>query len=126
MKLIETRSAPNPRRVRIFMAEKGVLIETEQRELSSLTSAEFTALNPEQRVPVLVLDGGEVIAETVAICRYIEELHPTPSLMGATSLERAQVEMWQRRVELGLFWAVAQVFRHLHPSMATMEVPQAR
>jgi glutathione S-transferase len=124
MKLIETRSAPNPRRVRIFMAEKGVLIETEQRELSSLTSAEFTALNPEQRVPVLVLDGGEVIAETVAICRYIEELHPTPSLMGATSLERAQVEMWQRRVELGLFWAVAQVFRHLHPSMATMEVPQ--
>jgi glutathione S-transferase len=124
MKLIETRSAPNPRRVRIFLAEKGVTIATEERDLASLTSDDFSALNPQQRVPVLILEDGRAIAETVAICRYIEELHPEPALLGRTALERATIEMWQRRVELGLFAAVAHAFRHLHPSMVAMEVPQ--
>jgi glutathione S-transferase len=89
MRLIETRTAPNPRRVRIFLAEKGLEVATEQRELSSLTSADFTAMNPERRVPLLVLDDGTVIAETVAICRYFEELHPEPALMGRGAVGRA-------------------------------------
>lgn len=124
MKLIETRTAPNPRRVRIFLAEKGIAVPTEQRELSSLKSDDFTSLNAEQRVPILLLDDGTIIAETVAICRYFEELHPEPALMGRGAAGRATVEMWQRRVELGLFAFVAHAFRHLHPSMATMEAPQ--
>ena len=124
MKLVETRTAPNPRRVRIFLAEKGISVPIEDRNLGSLKSGEFTALNGWQRVPVLILDDGAVIAETVAICRYFEEVQPTPALFGDGALGRATVEMWQRRVELGLFSYVAQAFRHLHPSMAALEVPQ--
>ncbi len=75
-------------------------------------------------MPVLVLDDGRVIAESVAICRYFEELHPEPALFGTGPFGRAEVEMWNRRVELGLFNAVASVFRHLHPKMAELEVPQ--
>ena len=96
----------------------------ENRELGSLTSAEFTSLNPEQRVPVLVLDDGTHISESVAICRYFEELHPQPALMGTGAAGKAGVEMWQRRIELGLFAHVAAAFRHLHPAMAPFETPQ--
>jgi glutathione S-transferase len=124
MKLIETKSAPNPRRVRIFLAEKGITVATEQRDLASLSDPAFSALNPEQRVPVLVLDDGTCIAETVAICRYFEEIQPEPALFGQGPVGRACVEMWQRRVELGLFACVAHAFRHLHPSMLHLEVPQ--
>jgi glutathione S-transferase len=124
MKLIETRSAPNPRRVRIFIAEKGVIIPTAQLEFGNIRSAEFARLNEDQKVPVLQLDDGSVIGETVAICRYLEVLHPEPALMGRGAQGQAVSEMWQRRVELGLFTAVAQCFRHLHPSMADFEVPQ--
>lgn len=124
MQLIETRSAPNPRRVRIFLAEKGIEVPTEQRDLMTLRSEDFTRINPEQRVPVLILDDGTAICETVAICRYFEEIHPEPPLMGRGAVERALVEMWQRRVELGFFAHVAAAFRHKHPSMAALEVPQ--
>ena len=126
MRIIETRRAPNPRRVRIFLAEKGVAIPFEEQDLmtGSLKSAEFTGLNPWQQVPVLIFDDGRRLCETVAICRYIEELQPNPPLMGSGPLGRAETEMWQRRVELGLFHRVAQVFRHLHPKMAHLEVPQ--
>lgn len=124
MRIIETRTAPNPRRVRIFLAEKGIEVPMEQRDLATLKSDEFTALNTEQRVPLLILEDGSVIAETVAICRYFEELHPEPALFGRGALGKAAVEMWQRRVEIGLFQHVAHAFRHLHPSMATLEVPQ--
>ena len=124
MQLIETKTAPNPRRVRIFLAEKGITVPTENRDLMSLKSPEFTRINPEQRVPVLILDDGTAICETVAICRYFEEIHPEPSLMGRGAVGRAVVEMWQRRVELGFFAHVAAAFRHKHPSMATLEVPQ--
>ena len=128
MKIIETRGAPNPRRVRVFLAEKGIEIAFEDRNLlaGDLRSPEFTALNPLQRVPVLVLDDGQCLTETVAICRYFEELQPTPALFGTGALGRAAVEMWQRRVEFGLFAEVAAVFRHLHPKMALNEVPQVR
>jgi glutathione S-transferase len=126
MKIIETRSAPNPRRVRMFLAEKGLVVPFEEQALTPevLQSPAFTRLNPMQRVPVLVLDDGTAIAETMAICRYFEEIHPNPPLMGRTAIEKATIEMWQRRVEFGLFGCVAAVFRHLHPKMADLEVPQ--
>ena len=126
MRIIETRRAPNPRRVRIFLAEKGVTVPFQEQDLmtGSLKSAEFTGLNPWQQVPVLIFDDGRRLCETVAICRYFEELQPNPPLMGSSPLGRAETEMWQRRVELGLFHRVAQVFRHLHPKMAHLEVPQ--
>ncbi|MEQ1671884.1 MAG: glutathione S-transferase [Hyphomicrobium sp.] len=126
MRIIETPRAPNPRRVRVFLAEKGITVPYEQRDMmvGDLKSAEFTRLNPWQRVPVLVLDDGRVISETVAICRYFEELQPAPPLFGTDAFDRATVEMWQRRVELGLFNFVAQALRHLNPKMAHLEVPQ--
>jgi glutathione S-transferase len=124
MRLIETRTAPNARRVRIFLAEKGIEIEREHRDLGTLRSEEFTRLNPYQRVPILVLDDGTVIAETVAICRYLEELQPEPALFGRGALGKAMVEMQHRRVEFGLYLNVQAAFRHLHPSMAELEVPQ--
>jgi len=126
MKLYDGGRAPNPRRVRIFLAEKGITVPTEQVELGQLQqrSDAYTAINPMQRVPALVLDDGTVIAESIAICRYIEELHPEPNLFGATTLERALVEMWQRRLEWRLFLPIAQAFRHSHPRMAEMENPQ--
>lgn len=126
MRIIETRTAPNPRRVRIFLAEKQIAVPFEEVEImqGELRTPEFAGLNPWQRVPVLVLDDGTAIAESVAICRYFEELQPEPALFGRGALGRAQVEMWHRRVELGLFQAVASVFRHLHPKMKGLEDPQ--
>lgn len=126
MKIIQTKPAPNPRRVRIFLAEKGIDVAFEERDLmeNELKSDDFTRLNPMQRVPVLVLDDGTAISETIAICRYFEALHPEPALFGKTALQQATIEMWQRRVELGLFFHIAQVVRHLNPKMGHLEVPQ--
>jgi glutathione S-transferase len=126
MRIIETRGAPNPRRVRIFLAEKGIAVPFEEVDLMAgeLRTPWFTALNPMQRVPILILDDGTVISESVAICRYFEEVQPQPSLLGEGAVGRAAVEMWNRRVEFGLFAAVATVFRHLHPKMSHLEVPQ--
>ncbi|KUO54177.1 MAG: glutathione S-transferase [Alphaproteobacteria bacterium BRH_c36] len=128
MKIIETRAAPNPRRVRIFLAEKGLHIPLEEFELNmdNIRSEEFAELNPMRQVPILVLDNGECISETIAICRYLEELNLRPALFGATPIEKARIEMWNRRAELGFFFAVAQAFRHLHPRMSEREVPQVR
>ena len=126
MKLYDGGRAPNPRRVRIFLAEKGVAVPTEQVDLGKLEqrSDAFTALNPMQRVPALVLDDGTVIAESIAICRYFEALNPDPPLFGRGALDEALVEMWNRRVELHLFLPVATVFQHLHPVMKIMVDPQ--
>lgn len=126
MRIIETRTAPNPRRVRIFLAEKQIAVPFEEVEImqGELRNKEFSALNPWQRVPVLILDDGTAIAESVAICRYFEELQPEPALFSRGAVGRAQVEMWNRRVELGLFAAVTSVFRHLHPKMSRLEEPQ--
>ena len=126
MKILQTKTAPNPRRVRIFLAEKGIEVPFEEVDLmkGELKTPEFTRLNWFQRVPVLVLDDGTALAETVAICRYFEEIKPEPALLGSGALGRATVEMWNRRIELGLFLSVAQAFRHLHPAMAHLEVPQ--
>lgn len=126
MKLIESARTPNCRRVRIFLAEKGVTVPTEQVDLAALQhrSPAFADLNPLQRVPVLVLDDGSVLTESMAICRYFEALHPQPPLMGRDGVDAARVEMWNRRMELDLLWPVMHVFRHLHPKMAQLEVPQ--
>lgn len=123
MKLYDTPSAPNPRRVRIFLAEKGISIPTETVELGKFEhrADAFRALNPREQTPVLVLDDGAALSKSVAICRFIEELHPDPCLFGASPRERAFTEMWQRRVELGLLATVQAVFRHLHPAMAQLE-----
>jgi glutathione S-transferase len=126
MKLYDGGRAPNPRRVRIFLAEKGVSVPTEQVDLGALEhkSAEFSALNPLQRVPALVLDDGAVLTESIAICRYFEAVQPEPPLFGRGAREEAWVEMWQRRLELHLLFPVAHVFRNQHPAMKDMEVPQ--
>ena len=126
MLLYDGGRAPNPRRVRIFLAEKGLTIPTEQVDLGKLQqrSAAYTAINPMQRVPALVLDDGTVIAESIAICRYFEALAPEPPLFGRGALESALVEMWNRRAELHLFLPVATIFQHLHPAMKIMIDPQ--
>lgn len=126
MKLYDNPRAPNPRRVRVFLAEKGVSIPTEPLDLGlkqHKTDA-FTALNPLQRLPALELDDGSILTESVAICRYIEALHPTPPLFGTGALGQARVEMWNRRVELHLYLPVSYVFRHLHPAMKELEGTQ--
>jgi glutathione S-transferase len=126
MKLYDGGRAPNPRRVRVFLAEKGITVPTEPVDLGAMQqkSAAFTAINPIQRVPVLVLDDGTIIAESIAICRYFEALNPDPPLFGVGAKEIAHIEMWNRRLELHLFFPVSHVFRNTHPAMKEMEVPQ--
>jgi glutathione S-transferase len=126
MKLYDGGRAPNPRRVRIFLAEKEISLPIEAVDLGALAhkSAAYSAINPLQRVPALVLDDGTVITESIAICRYFEALQPDPPLFGRGATEIARIEMWNRRLELNFFSAVSQVFRHTHPAMAKMEIPQ--
>ena len=104
MKLYDFSLAPNPRRVRMFLAEKGVevpMVQVNTREREQFTDW-FQKINPRGTVPVLELDDGTVIVESVAICRYLEETRPEPPLMGVDPLDKAVVEMWHRRVELEL------------------------
>lgn len=126
MLLYNSPVAPNARRVRIFLAEKG--ISPPMKDLDLLTLEQkgdaYSRLNPMQAVPTLVLDDGSTLAESVAICRYFERLQPEPPLFGVGALGEAIVEMWQRRVEFNLFQTVGLAFRHSHPRMAQMEVPQ--
>ncbi len=126
MKILDEKRSPNPRRVRVYLAEKGIDVPFERVDImtGAAKTPEYTALNPTQRVPVLILDDGTAISETMAICRYFEALQPEPSLFGRTPLEIAQIEMWNRRAELNFAFSVAQVFRHLHPAMAELEKPQ--
>ena len=93
-------TAPSPRRVRMYLAEKGLAIPIERLELpAAVRTPEFRAKNPVGTLPVLELDDGRCLAESIAICRYFEELHPEPSLFGRAPLEKAEIEMWTRRVE---------------------------
>ncbi|HSV00975.1 MAG TPA: glutathione S-transferase [Roseiarcus sp.] len=126
MKLYNSNLAPNPRRVRMFLAEKGLTIPQVEIDLGKLEhkTAEFADLNPFETIPVLELDDGTRIAESIAICRYIEALWPAPNLFGLTPVEQAMIEMWQRQLELRLLFPIAQVVRHSHPKMAEMENPQ--
>ena len=114
MKLYDSKMAPNPRRVRIFLAEKGIQVPDEQVDLAKAQNRtpEFLKINPFGGVPVLQLDDGTNLAESVAICRYFEETHPEPRLMGVDARDKALVEMWQRRMELNLLAMVTGCFRN--------------
>ncbi|HZP74942.1 MAG TPA: glutathione S-transferase [Pseudolabrys sp.] len=126
MKLYDGGRAPNPRRTRIFLAEKGISVPIEPIDLGSMQhrSPAYTAVNPLQRLPALELDDGTVLTESIAICRYFEALRPDPPLFGVGPKEVALVDMWNRRAEFHLLNVVANVFRHLHPAMAAFEQPQ--
>lgn len=126
MKLFDGGKAPNPRRVRIYLAEKGLTVPLEPVDMGALQhkSEPVASRNPLRRLPVLELDDGTVITESIAICRYFEEIKPDPPLFGKGAVGKALVEMWQRRLELNLFLVVANAFRHTHPAMKDWEVPQ--
>lgn len=118
--------APNPRRVRIFLAEKGLTLPT--RTLSIVEgqhqSSDFVAKYPPGQLPVLELDDGRMLGESVAICRYLEALHPDPPLFGADPLSIGEIDMWIRRVEMTLMMPVGNVWVHTHPLTARVVKPQ--
>ena len=127
MKLYVSSYAPNPRRVSMFIAEKGIEgIELVVVDLSANEhkSDHFRAKNPMVRTPALELDDGRVLAESRAICTYLEGLYPEPNLMGVDAEERAFIEMADRRVELHLLLGAANWIRHAHPALAPLEQPQ--
>jgi len=128
MKLYDYKAGPNPRRVRIFLAEKGIevpLVHVDIMKREQKTP-EFLQKNPIGSIPVLELDDGTCISESVAICRYFEELHPEPPLFGRTPVEKAQIEMWLRRVELNFMMPVGMVWIHGHPLTARLikQIPE--
>ena len=114
MKLHESPS-PNARRVTVFMAEKGIECEKVSVDIrgGENIQSEYLRKNPAGRVPVLELDDGSFISESMAICRYLEAIQPEPNLFGVSAIEIANVEMWQRRVELNLFSEIAGAFRNI-------------
>lgn len=126
MKLYTAPRAPNPRRVAMFMAEKGIELDLQPVDLGKgeHRGEAYLALNPFGRVPALELDDGRILCETRAICTYLEGLHPTPNLMGEGAEERAFIEMADRRMELHLFAIAANSIRHSHPGFAPIENPQ--
>jgi glutathione S-transferase len=122
VRLIDCTPAPNPRRVRIFLAEKGVTLPSEQVDI--MAGAQFEAHRARvgtHHVPALELADGRFLTESVAICRYLEGLWPEPNLMGRDPLEMAEIEMWNRRLEFELLTPIAAVLRHGNPKMAVME-----
>jgi len=127
MKLYVSGYAPNPRRVTMFIAEKGIVgIETVMVDLAANEhkSELFRAKNPLARTPALELDDGRVLTESRAICTYLEGLHPQPNLMGVDAEERAFIEMADRRAEMHLLLGIANAVRHTHPALANLEQPQ--
>jgi glutathione S-transferase len=124
MKLYDYAIAPNPRRVTIFIAEKGIEIETVQIDLRAgeHKTPEFTALNPMQDVPALELDDGSCIHQVNAICRYLDELYPQPPLYGRTPKERAQVESWNHQIQNNGILAVAEAYRNSSPNFVNRAV----
>ena len=114
MKILEFTQAPNPRRVRVFLAEKGLQVPFEQVNLGTADNRkpEFLKINPMGGVPVLQLDDGTYIAESVAVCRYFEDVKPEPNLMGRDAKEKAVIEMWNRRMEFEILMMTAGSFRN--------------
>lgn len=125
MKLYDCNTAPSPRRVRIFVAEKGIVLPTVQIDLraNEQFSASFRAINPDCTVPVLELESGDKIADAVAICRYIEAKHPKPALMGGDALEQGVTEAWLRRIELEGFYSVVDTLRNASPKLKGHALP---
>lgn len=116
MLLYHDPRALNPRRVRWFLAEKGVAYDTIEVSIASAANKtpEFSKKNPIQLLPVLELEDGRVLRESMAISHFLEELHPEPNLLGTDAWERAQIEQWNRHAELELLYPVAQIFRNTH------------
>lgn len=116
MKFFDFGMAPNPRRARIFMAEKGIegveIIQIDLGDNRENVGDEYRSINPSCTVPALVLEDGTLISESVAICRYFEEVQPNPPLMGRDPKEKAVVEMWQRQVELQGYMPAGEAFRN--------------
>ncbi len=128
MLLYDYHGAPSPRRVRIFLAEKGIEVATQQVDLATMAQFddEFARINPARQVPALRLDDGTVISESVAICRYFEALHPEPPLFGATPREQGLVEMWHRDVEFNALLHCRDAFRNKVRGMAGRALPGSR
>ena len=124
MKLYSSPVAPSPRKVLIFIAEKSITnIEVEDLDIGKLEhkTSEYKKIAPNSRIPALVLDNGEVILETTAICRYLECLYPDPNLFGVNANEIAQIEMWYSRISYELMMPLMHGFRHTHPHMSALE-----
>jgi len=117
MKLYNHAHAPNPRRVRIFAAEKGIELALEEVDIlaGQNRTSEFLAKNSSGAVPVLELDDGSHLSESIAICRYLEGLHPEPNLLGRDLREQAEIERWNRRMELELFAPIGRTFQNTNP-----------
>ena len=128
MKLYDFELAPNAQRVRVFLAEKGLEVPTEQLNVRDDDQfvEPFTSMNPFHCVPFLELDDRTVIAESMSICRYLEELHPEPPLFGRTAEERAVIDMWLRRFELDAFIPMLHAVRNHVPMFAGRVVPGTR
>lgn len=116
--------APNPRRVRIFAAEKGIELPTQTISIVERQhkAPEYLTINPRGQTPALKLDDGSVLTESVAICRYLEAVHPEPALFGATPEDIGAIEMWIRRVELIVMPPVGAVWVHTHPFTARLPI----
>jgi glutathione S-transferase len=114
--------APNPRRVRMFLAEKGIDLPETKVDMMKREhkSPEFRAKNSMGQLPTLELDDGTAISETVSICRYFEETNPSPPLFGTTAVEKALVDQWIRRVEFAVMMPVGNFWRHAHPRTAAL------
>jgi|SRR6516162_5516077 len=125
MKLYDYQLAPNPRRVRIFLAEKRITVPTVQVDLRSgeQFTPEFRAINPECTVPVLEFDDGGRVAEVIAICLYFELVDPEPALMGVGAQDRANVADWHHHIERQGFWAIADAFRNSAPGLMGRALP---
>jgi glutathione S-transferase len=123
VRLYDQPRAPNPRRVNIFLAEKGIEIERDNVDLmaGAHKQADYLAKVGMPQVPALELDDGTILTESVAICRYLEALQPEPNMMGSDVMEQVVIEKWQRLVEFRLFATVAACFRHTNPHLAVLE-----
>ena len=128
MKLYDFAPAPNAQRVTVFLAEKGLEVPTEQLNVrdDDQFAEPYNSMNPFHCVPFLVLDDGTVIAESMSICRYLEELHPEPALFGSTPEQRAIIDMWMRRFELDAFMPALHALRNHVPFFADRVVPGTR
>ena len=120
MKLYDFVGAPNPKKVRVYLAEKGLTVPTEQVNIvtGENRQPEFLKKNPMGGLPVLQLDDGTFLAESLAIIEYLEELHPTPPMFGTTPVERARVRSLERLIDLSVLGRIAAIFQHTHPFMA--------
>ncbi len=125
MKLYDMKQAPNPRRVRIFLAEKGIEIPSQQIDIGAGENlkAPFLAINPRGTLPTLQFDDGSIIDESIAICRYFEMSQPEPNLMGRDAMEAAIIECWQRQMEFDGIMSVASIFRNTAPNFAKRARP---